>query len=99
MALHIYQDRAEFLSTTEGKIVYSKLRDVFYGQRWKCHDASENRCPARLYPQAIRDTDTKSFVIYANDSPIRCSPIRTLYRRLLWTNCRYSGRGQLFCFI
>jgi hypothetical protein len=33
---------------------------VFYGQCWKCHDTSENRRPARLYPQPIRDTDTKS---------------------------------------
>src|SRR6266704_3847994 len=60
VALHIYQDRAKFPSTTEGEIVYSKLRDVFYGQCWKCHDTSENRRPARLYPQPIRDTDTKS---------------------------------------
>src|SRR5258708_33816483 len=60
VALHIYQDGAEFPSTTEREIIYSKLRYVFYGQRWERHDASENRRSARLYPQAIRDTDAQS---------------------------------------
>jgi hypothetical protein len=49
MTLHIYQDRAEFPPTTEGKVIYSKLRYLFYWCWWKRHDAADNRHPAGLY--------------------------------------------------
>jgi len=59
VALHIYQDRAEFPSTTEREIIYSKLRYAFYGCCWKDHDTAKDRGWRRLNSETLRKSGSQ----------------------------------------
>src|SRR6266487_1434282 len=50
VALHVYQDRAEFSPTTESKIIYSQLRHLSDRLCRQRHDAPENGQSGGLYP-------------------------------------------------
>src|SRR5205085_2907326 len=59
VALQVQQDRAEFSPTTEGKVIYSKLRYPFSGCCWKDHETTKDRCGRRLNSQTSRQSSSQ----------------------------------------
>ncbi len=51
MALHIDQNGSKGSTTTEGKVVKAKHRDLAYRHRWRAHDPTQDAHVRRLYPQ------------------------------------------------
>ena len=51
MSLHIDQNGSKGSTTTEGKVVKAKHRDLAYWHRWRAHDPTQDAYVRRLYPQ------------------------------------------------
>src|SRR5690349_1261168 len=59
MALHIYQDGAEFSPTAEREIIYSKLRYLSDRLCWERHDTTNDRGWRRLNRQTLRESGSQ----------------------------------------